>query len=113
MATSTGSSGFDIQQLRLDIKLGRRRLRITTHAQVEAFKDGLLLADLRDVFEYGEVIELYSKERRALLFAHLEEYDLPVHIVVEETADEGVIVTAYVPDHSLWLEDRRRKRGKL
>lgn len=54
------SHRFDIDQLRRDVSKGVRPLQITTHAQVEAFKDGLLLSDLRLVFETGEVIELYQ-----------------------------------------------------
>lgn len=110
MVTKADSSGFDIQSLRRDVNQGRRRLRITTHAQVEAFKDGLLLADLRYVFDHGEVIEVYPEEQRGLLYAHLKEYDLPAHIVVEETLEEGVIVTAYIPDRGQWIADQRRRR---
>ena len=33
---------FDIHRLRNDVLAGARPLRITTHAQTEAFKDGLL-----------------------------------------------------------------------
>ncbi len=111
-ASADCPSGFDIETLRADVSSGRRALRITTHAQVEAFKDGLLLADLRYVFEHGEVIEVYPEEYRGLLYAHLAEYDLPVHIVVEETPEEGIIVTAYIPDRRKWIADRRRKRGR-
>ena len=52
-------SAFEIDKLREDVASGIRPLRITSHAQIEAFKDGLLLKDLRYVFERGEIIELY------------------------------------------------------
>ena len=58
------SEGFDIEQLRLDILTGKRSLRITTHAQVEAFEDGSLLSHLRYTLEKGEVIESYPEDRR-------------------------------------------------
>jgi hypothetical protein len=57
---------FNIDQLRQDVASGKRALRITTHAQIEAFKDGLLLKDLRHVFEQGEVIEIYPDDNRGL-----------------------------------------------
>jgi hypothetical protein len=56
----------DIEKLRRSISDGTLLLRITTHAQVEAFKDGLSLADLRHVFENGRAIEEY--EHRVLLY---------------------------------------------
>ncbi len=54
-----------MDRLRADVATGQRPLRITTHAQVEAFKDGLLLAELRYTFEHGEVIEIYPDDNRA------------------------------------------------
>lgn len=105
----TSRHPFNLEQLRLDIAAGLRPLRITTHAQVEAFKDGLLLADLRYTFEHGELIEAYPDENRGLLYADVPAIDMPVHIVVENTPHEGVIITAYVPDRRLWVNNRIRK----
>ena len=102
--------GFDIEQLREDVAAGKRPLRITTHAQMEAFKDGLLLAELRYTFEQGEVIETYLPENRGLLYAQMLESNIPVHIVIEDTPDEGVIITAYIPDKRKWIAGKRRKR---
>lgn len=42
---------MDIERLRSQVASDEKPLRVTTHAQVEAAKDGLLLADLRFVFE--------------------------------------------------------------
>lgn len=103
---------FDIDKLRADVASGKRPLRITSHAQIEAFKDGLILADLRYVFEYGKVIEIYPDDDRGLLHSILPEHNLPVHIVVEDTPKEGVIVTAYIPDKSQWIANIRRQRRK-
>ena len=100
---------FNIDKLRKDVASGKRALRITTHAQIEAFKDGLLLKHLRFVFEQGEVIEIYPDDNRGLLYAQIAEYNLPVHIVVEDTPEEGVVVTAYVPDKGKWVADKRRR----
>lgn len=101
---------FNIELLRSDIQKGRRKLRITTHAQMEAFKDGLLLVDLRYVFEYGKVIELYPDDNRGLLYAIIPEHDTPAHVVIEDTQDEGVIITAYVPDRRKWTTNKHRRR---
>ena len=101
---------FDIHRLRSDVLTGIRSLRITTHAQTEAFKDGLLLADLRYVFEQGVVIETYPTDARGLLYAQLFDTAVPVHIIVEEMPDEGVIITAYIPDKRRWIRDRKRRK---
>ena len=106
------SEGFDIEQLRLDILTGKRSLRITTHAQVEAFEDGSLLSHLRYTLEKGEVIESYPEDNRGLLYADVPTIALPVHIVVESTPDEGVIITAYIPDKRMWALNKRRRIRK-
>ena len=102
---------LDIEGLRRSIADGERPLRITTHAQVEAFKDGLRLVDLRHVFETGRVIEEYERGR-ALVFGWPRTIRLPVHVVVEAAPEEVVLVTAYVPDESEWIGYSRRRRPK-
>jgi hypothetical protein len=102
----------NIDKLRQDVASGKRALRITAHAQIEAFKDGLLLKHLRYVFEQGEVIEIYQADNRGLLYAEIAEYSLPIHIVVEDTPEEGVVVTAYVPDKGKWIADKRRRKQR-
>ncbi|MCL4300109.1 MAG: hypothetical protein KJ077_30525 [Anaerolineae bacterium] len=72
---------FDLDKLRADVASGKRPLRFTSHAQVEAFKDGLLLADLCYIFECGQVVEIYPDDNRGLLYEKSPEHGLPVHIV--------------------------------
>ncbi len=104
--------GFNSKQLRNDVIAGKHSLRITSHAQVEAFKDGLFLSDLRYTFEQGEVIEIYPDDHRGLLYTKLPKRDLPIHIVVEDTLDAGVVVTAYLPDKRKWIADKQRRKAK-
>jgi len=103
---------LDIERLRSQVANDEKPLRITTHAQVEAAKDGLLLADLRFVFEKGRAIEEYPEERRMLLYADTPTDGIPAHIVVEDAEAEGVIVTAYVPDPDIWIANVRRRRKR-
>ncbi len=114
ISDSNEARAFKLDELRADVASGKRPLRITSHAQMEAFKDGLLLMDLRYTFENGEVIEVYPDDNRALLYADLPQYNLPVHIVVKDTPKEGIIVTAYIPDRGRWIANKRRRkrRGK-
>lgn len=101
-----------LQMLRTDVRTGKRPLRITSHAQIEAAKDGILLADLKHVFENGLLIESYPEDNRMLLYEKTVMTDVPVHIIIEDTAVAGIIVTAYVPDKSKWLANVKRRRTK-
>jgi len=71
------------------------------------FSEGML--PLRYVFEQGEVIEIYPDDNRCLLYAVIDAYNLPVHIVVENTPVVGVVVTAYIPDKGRWIAGKRRQ----
>jgi len=55
------------------------------------------------------LIEVYPDENRGLLYADLPDIEMPVHIVAEDTPEEGVIITAYIPDKRLWINNRIRK----
>lgn len=101
----------EIESLRRSVAEGTRLFRVTTHAQVEAFKDGLKLADLHHVFETGQVIEQHERDR-ALLFGWAQSAKLPVHLVVEAAAGEVALVTAYVPDSAEWIGYTRRRRKR-
>ncbi len=100
---------MDVASIRAEVKDGVRPLWITTHEQTEAFKDGLLLADLLYAFEQGDVIETYQNEARLLLYSQSQDRKLPVHVIIEDAAREVVIVTAYVPDPRQWEGFTRRK----
>ena len=101
---------MDLEALRDALSRGEKRLRITAHAQVEGFKDGLELRDLHFVLETGRLIESYPERRRLLLFAIVPSSRLPVHIVIEDGNDEVVIVSSYVPDPSEWIAFAKRRR---
>lgn len=71
---------MDLEALRQALRQGQKRLRITTHAQVEAFKDGLGLEDLRRVLETGVTIESYPERDRLLVFGRTSNAGIPVHL---------------------------------
>jgi hypothetical protein len=104
--------GLDLEALRGTLASGQKRLRITTHAQVEAFKDGLDLEDLRRVLELGRAIEDYPERSRILLFGRTLGAEIPVHIIVEVGEGEVVIVSSYVPDSREWIRYVRRRRKR-
>jgi hypothetical protein len=45
------------------------------------------------------------------LYDALEEYNLPVHIVIDYSyIDEPVIVTSYIPSNKYWIKYQIRKK---
>jgi len=34
------------------------------------------------------------------------------HIVVEDTPEAGVVVTAYIPDQNKWIANKQRRKSK-
>jgi len=100
-----------LEALRQAVASGETPLRITTHARTEARKDGLLQPELVYVFNAGSVVEEYPKESRVLLLSYGPECGLPIHVVVELSVDEVVIITAYVPDPAQWIGAVKRRKG--
>ncbi len=98
------------QQLRLDIKKGLIKVRVSQHARIEGRKDGLSGKDLEYVLMKGKVIEDYPDRNRCLLYAALVD-NLPAHICLEyaESDPEIVIITAYVPDSAKWVNFQTRR----
>jgi hypothetical protein len=85
----------------------------TGHALRRMFQRGLGKNDIIEVLKAGECIAEYPEDRPypgylVLGFAG----SWPVHIVVaRNVADETCyVVTAYVPDRSLWSDDFRIRR---
>jgi len=86
---------------------------ISDHAIIEARKDGInpkTIEKLEWVALNGKIIEEYPERRRILIYAVLDDDDLPVHIIVDYSEpEEPVIVTSYVPDSKHWIKFQIRK----
>jgi|GEM_PF-2331800 len=98
---------LDRGEIELDLSL--------PHALTEARKDGLTTDDLAAAVMVGEVVEDYGE--RVLLLHFVTDYRIPFHVVLEYVPGEDVatVVTAYIPDRSLWEADwktRKKSRGK-
>jgi hypothetical protein len=104
---------MDLLHLRHRLQKGTLSVRLTTHARIEAIKDGLTENDLQHTLEHGEEIEDYPSRARALLLGWSEE-KFPCHVVVEwERGSSQVnLVSAYIPDSREWFPDWRRRRRK-
>ena len=103
---------YDLQEIRDNILNGD--YAVSDHAIIEARKDGIepkTIEKLEWVALNGKVIEEYPERQRILVYAELEEYSLPVHIVIDYLyVEEPVIVTSYIPNSKYWIKYQIRKK---
>jgi len=103
---------YDLQQIRNNILNGE--YAISDHAIIEARKDGIepkTIEKLEWIALNGKVIEEYNERQRILIYADLEENNLPVHVVIDYSyTDEPVIVTSYIPNSKYWIKYQIRKK---
>ncbi len=103
---------MDIQIIRHIVR--QEGYRLTTHASIEAMKDGISPADIRYAMFQGKIIEEYPEREypgieTCLIYAMLPTR-IPVHIVVDLVVEQSVVVvTAYVPDRDQWTAAQIRK----
>ncbi|MGK5088577.1 DUF4258 domain-containing protein [Bdellovibrionota bacterium FG-2] len=90
-------------------------LRFTAHAFQRMFERAISPRECEDVFLSSKIIETYPDDKpfpSELRVGRSD--DKVIHIVVAETADSIHVITAYIPDPTLWSLDfyiRRKKRG--
>lgn len=89
-------------------------LRFTAHAFERFFERGLSPKECETAFLNSKVIESYPEDKpfqSELRLGYAE--SKPIHVVVAETPDAIHVITAYVPDPTLWSPDFtvRRKKG--
>jgi hypothetical protein len=100
----------DIYSLQKAVETGQKKLRITSEAQLDAFKEGVCLADVRVAFEYGVAIEFFPEKNWAVLYADLPDSGVSIPITVEETVTEAVIVAVLTVIPETPMRYRRRQR---
>lgn len=95
---------------------------LTTHAYLEALKDGISSEDIHFAIFHGKIIEEYPEREykdieSCLIYAMLAT-NIQIHISVDVMVSESVVVvTVYVPDRSQWIasqirKQRKRRKGK-
>ena len=91
-----------------------KTIRFTGHAFERIFERGLSPIECEEAFLSSQIIETYPDDtpfpsELRLGFSNKK----PIHLVVAETSDFIHVITAYVPDPSLWSSDftMRRKGG--
>lgn len=83
------------------------------HALRRMFQRSITRDQVIDVIELGEVIADYPNDKpypSKLILGFVDE--IPVHVVFSENKETatGIVVTAYIPDTSLWGDDYRSRR---
>ncbi len=103
---------MDLQAVREAIAAGSVRVRISSHARVEALKEGFTVADIRHAIACGEVVEEYLGRSRVLLLTFAAETGLPMHLVLEflEGDSWATVATVYLPDEKSWYPGYRTRR---
>jgi hypothetical protein len=93
--------------------IGRRRLRITDHADEEATADALSLDEIFESAIRGEIIEEYPTDwlYPSCLILGFTESGAPVHSVwaYNESTASAVLITVYRPDPARWINWRQRR----
>lgn len=90
-------------------------LRFTAHAFQRMFERSIVPRECEEAFQASKVIGTYPDDQPfpselRLGYAGTR----PLHLVVAETPDSIHVITAYVPDPTLWSPDftvRRREGG--
>lgn len=107
----------------MDIEIVREKVRagsyiLKSHAALHALKEGFERKHIVEAILDGVIIEEYPNERRVLICGRTtlaQNVKLYLHAVCEQVDPAYVeIVTAYLPDQSLWESPplKRRKRKK-
>ena len=103
---------MDLESIKRAICAGR--VRVTDHADEEAFADELQIEDIRrSVVVGGEIIEDYPTDRpfpSCLIYGQTVRGD-PVHTVwaYNDANQWAVLVTVYRPDPDRWINWRERR----
>ncbi|OFZ66047.1 MAG: hypothetical protein A2V79_04050 [Betaproteobacteria bacterium RBG_16_56_24] len=68
--------------------------------------------EIRQVIEYGEIIEDYPEDARghSCLMIGWGESNRPIHIVCAHKEDYLAIITAYIPDEREWADGFKMRR---
>ena len=75
------------------------------HAVLQMFKRDIDTFDVEDVIEHGEIIKSYLDDKPYPSFLILGfRGDKAIHLVVAKNSiiNECIVVTAYIPDPSIW-----------
>lgn len=88
-------------------------LEFSRHALMKMFTRGITVDDIRSIVNLGEIINDYPDDKplpSALLLGFID--NKPLHVVLARDIQKKhcIIVTAYVPDITLWQADFKTRK---
>lgn len=90
------------------------KIRITDHADEEAYNDRLPFNEILSSISAGEIIEQYpeGKPYPSCLILSKDAKDEPIHTVWAYNSEtrSSVLITVYRPDPRLWIDGKVRRR---
>jgi hypothetical protein len=93
-------------------KVSEGRFEFTEHAVDQSIVRRISMAELRQTFASGEIIEDYPDDKYgpSCLILGYTENQRPIHVQCSHpTRDILKIITVYQPDPSQWINNRTRK----
>jgi hypothetical protein len=88
-------------------------VKYSDHAILQMFKRGIDTFEVEIVIKQGEIIKSYLDDRpypSFLILGYSEEK--AIHLVIAKNVqdEECIVVTAYIPDPTIWMEDFKIRR---
>lgn len=88
-------------------------IRISEHALVRMFNRGIRVVDVKAIIQSGEIIANYPTDKpypSCLLLGYVS--GLVLHVVLAQSPYDGecIVVTAYVPNETIWESDFKTKK---
>lgn len=85
------------------------------HAVEKMFNRGISTDEVKQIAQDGDLIREYPEDQpypSYLLLGYVN--GRPLHVLVAQETEGGpcVVVTAYVPDNTYWLDDYRTRRNR-
>ena len=103
---------IDIEHLKKYYK--KEQMIISRHALQQSNKRGISLAEIRECIMNGEIIEQYPDDFPfpSCLVYGKSASERVLHVVVSEETVNGRIITAYVPNTTIFKSDLKTRREK-
>jgi hypothetical protein len=93
--------------------LNCQKLVFSSHAIQQMFFRRISKEDVKTAINYGEVIEEKPDDTPFSSYLILDFVkNKPIHVVFsyDQKNDTGYVVTAYIPDPQLWIDNFRKRR---